>query len=213
MVSNVKVIIAEDQTILRKALVVYLQRSGSIEVAGDVSNGKQLLTLVKKQSPDLTILDLNIPVIDGFEAIDIIKTKFPKVKILVMSNVDDPLTLSKLISKGVNGFVSKGAELAELTDSIHKVINNELVFENKLIAQHKEGKLLSEKIDELFSDKETRVMKEICNGLTNIQISKRLSISAATVNYHKQRIYRKTQSKHAVDLLRFVHKHQLLSFD
>jgi DNA-binding NarL/FixJ family response regulator len=210
MVSKIKIIIAEDQTILRKALVAYLQRSSGIEVLGDTSDAKQLLNLIKKQISSIVLLDLNLPVINGLDTIDVIKTRFPQVKLIVLSNSIDSNTLVRLIAIKVNGFISKKDDLETLIEAIHNVNKGIPVFNKIILAQVENGEIKFNKKADAISNREMHFVKEICNGLSNHQISKRLHISESTVNFHKRNIYRKTQSKHAVDLLRFAYKHKLI---
>jgi len=216
MEAVIKIIITEDQTILRKALISCLKKVDGFEVIAEAANGKQLVDLLKQQSPDIVLLDLKMPVMDGWEALEVIKVRFPKTKVIVLSNNDGIETISKTAAKGATGFVSKNDDVDELILAIKDVYCVGKYYSDTLtraLANYSNNNAQEEESTAMLSKRETEIVKEVCNGLSNTMISKKLFISSSTVDFHKQRIYKKTNSKNVLDLFRFALKNKVVSLD
>jgi len=215
MKSKIKIMIAEDHALVRKALISLLKESRSIEVIDEADNGKELLHKLKVKLPDIVLMDYRMPVMDGREALQIIKAKHPEVKVIMMSVQDDNDLILDFVAKGANGFISKSANPELLFTAIARTNNEGHYFDPKLsqfmangILNHKNR---SEKLKkESLSDREISVLREICNGNTNKGISERLYISKSTVDFHKGNIYKKTNCRNVVDLVKYAFKHGII---
>lgn len=204
--------VAEDQAILRSAIVSCLSSFNEFNVVAQATNGKELIEHLKKRTPDVILMDLQMPVMDGWEALDIIKLRFTGSKVLILSAQDELAVMINAREKGAKGFISKNATIEDIKRGILEVHSNRLCFDKKVNDAIKNG-YQPAKNNNLFSERETQVMKEVCNGLSNNLISEKLYISTSTVDFHKQNIYKKTKSKNVIDLLRFAIKNKMFSFE
>lgn len=214
MKTKIRVIIAEDQELVRKAFINLIHGIRGIEVIDEASDGKELLHKIKTNKPDLALIDYRMPIMDGREALNIIKTKNPEIKVIMMSIHDDVDLLMDFIAKGANGFISKSASIEMLFTAITRTFNEGNYFDSRLSQLMANGIINRNKPErrknEGLSDRELSVLKEICNGSTNKGISQRLYISTSTVDFHKGNIYRKTNCKSIVELVKYAFKHGII---
>jgi two-component system nitrate/nitrite response regulator NarL len=125
---HIKVIIAEDQSIILHSLVILVKTFKNIEVIGTAANGKELLKLLEESRPDVILTDIQMPHLDGIEATRIINEKMPWIKVIALSMYDHPVYIKKLLKNGARGFVSKNASENELEKAISTVYNGDLYF-------------------------------------------------------------------------------------
>lgn len=218
MKTKIKLIIAEDHPIVRKSLKFYIESKKEFEIIAEASNGKELIDILKTKSADIILMDVQMPVMNGIEAMEIINKRFPGQKVIILSLHDEYTFILDILTKGANGFVSKNAESEVLFTAIKEVYSNGRYFDKTISEAMYNGLLKEKSINPLFdqqalSERETQIMKEICNGNSNKNISKKLNIATCTVDFHKRNIYKKTKSKCAVELLKYAIKHQLIEIN
>ncbi|MFO0355664.1 MAG: response regulator [Sphingobacteriaceae bacterium] len=211
MKAKIKIMVAEDHELVRKGFISLIQELKNAEVIDEAANGKELLNKLKIKIPDLILMDYRMPIMDGREAMQIVKAKYPEVKVIMMSVHDDNDLILDLVAKGANSFISKAATSENLYNSIIRTYNEGHFFDSKISQLLVNGIISqrgsSDKIKkETLSDREVTVLREICNGSTNKAISERLYISSSTVNFHKMNIYKKTNCNKVVDLVRYAYK-------
>jgi two-component system nitrate/nitrite response regulator NarL len=206
--------IAEDHELVRKAFISLLNESRTAEVIDEACNGKELLHKLKLTLPDIVLMDYRMPVMDGREALQIIKAKNPEVRVIMMSVHDDNDLIMDFVAKGANGFISKSANPELLFTAILRTYKDGHYFDSKLSQLMANGILNKNNPEKLkkesLSDREISVLREICNGNTNKGISERLYISTSTVDFHKGNIYKKTNCKNVVDLVKYAFKHGII---
>lgn len=215
MKPRIQIIIADDHALIRKAFISLLKEMRNVYVINEASNGKELLNILRNQIPDVVLLNYKMPLMDGREALQIIKSKYPQVKVIMMSSHDNQDVIIDLITKGANGFVSKSSAPEMLFKTILRVQNEGHYFEANISQMMVRGivneKNKSERINKnSLTDREISVLKEVCNGCTKKGISERLYISVSTVDYHKKNIFKKTNSKSVVDLMKYAFRNGLL---
>jgi DNA-binding NarL/FixJ family response regulator len=214
MKQKIRIIIADDHSLIRKAFISLLKELKNVEVINEAGNGKELLQLLRSETPDIILLNYKMPLMDGREALQLIKTKYPGIGVIMMSSHDYQDTIIDLITKGANGFVSKSGTPENLFDTIQKVHKDGHYFSSKISKMLVNG-IVSEKQKDRsdknsLSDRELCVLKEICNGSNGKAISDRLFISISTVEYHKTNIYKKTNSQNVVDLVKYAFRNGLI---
>ncbi|MFZ2905248.1 MAG: response regulator transcription factor [Cyclobacteriaceae bacterium] len=209
---KLKVYIADDHTLFRKAMVGLLQSFKDISVVKDAENGKELLKLVKYEQPDVAIVDLQMPVMDGVETCEHLVQKFPSVKLVVLTMHDSEKYVLHMIEMGVHAFLLKNTEPVELERAILSVVEKDFYhndFVANIIRKNIREKAASArptfKAPEL-SEREKEIVLLICRELTNKEIGDRLFISERTVENHRYRILEKLQIKSAVGLVRFAYE-------
>ncbi|MGE0567523.1 MAG: response regulator [Bacteroidia bacterium] len=217
--TKIKILIADPHPLVRNG--IKFQLSGikhNVSVIGEVSNGRELLDSLKICVPDIVIFDTNLPVVNGFQILEIIKNKYAELKSLVTSFKDDYLTIGEIYSKGANGFISKNSPDCCVLQAIKQIQKTGKYFNDQnsesLLRGYLKATQSSPNLDNItFSQRESEIMKELCDGHTNSEIAQKLHISSSTVDFHKKNIYRKTGSKKMVDLMKYAVKNQLVLLD
>jgi two-component system response regulator DegU len=207
--------IAEDHELVRKGFISLIHELKGAEVIAEAANGKELLHKLKVELPDIILMDYRMPIMDGREALQIIKAKYPQLKVIMMSVHDDTELIMDLVAKGANSFISKATTPDNLYNAIIRTYGEGHYFDTRLSQLMMNGIInqrnYSEKTKkESLSDREISVLREICNGGTNRGISERLYIAKSTVDFHKGNIYKKTNCKTVVELVKYAFKHGII---
>jgi DNA-binding NarL/FixJ family response regulator len=206
---NLKICIADDHTLYRDAVIKLLQDFKRTGKVSEASNGKELLKLMRNEAPDVVILDLEMPVLDGMRTCEKIVKEFPEVKIIVVSMHDSKALIYRLLEIGAHAFLSKTAEAAEFEAAIYAVVDKG-IYRNKIMQDAlKASAKMSYKMSVIktkveLSDREHAIVQLLAKGFTNKQIGKELSLSENTIRNHRVRIMRKTGARNAADLMKQV---------
>src|SRR3990170_994850 len=152
-----KVIIADDHTLFRQGLKLILEDIENIEVVADVANGKELIEIADALDPDLIIMDINMPLINGIEASRILLKEKPDLKILVVSMYGDEQYYNSVIENGVKGFVLKDADNEELRTAIKEILNGKTYFSQELLLKLIRNRQSSALID--LTQREREILK------------------------------------------------------
>jgi DNA-binding NarL/FixJ family response regulator len=206
----VKIILVDDHRIFRESLKKLLSSEIIGEVIAEASNGKQFLELLGLHDPDLVLMDISMPVMDGIEATKKALEKKPDLKILTLSSFGEEKYYYKMVDAGVKGFLIKDCGMAELSQAINEVVNGGSWFSNELL--HKViiniGKFTQKEID--VTDREKEILKLVCDGLTNDQIADKLCLSSDTVKWHRNNLLVKTNSNNTAALVLYAIKNKLI---
>ena len=207
---KISIMLADDHNVGRQMFAAYIkEHHENIRVIGQAANGQELLDLVAHQQPDIVILDLEMPVLDGFETLKILTDKYPDVKTIIFSTHYNEFYISELILRGACGYVSKTAFTTELFKTINSVYSEGFYF-NKGIRSHIMQTLIeNRKLQQLIcskqlTDREIEVLQLICNEKQNKEIAATLHIAESTVEYHKKQLFSKTNSVSIVGLVKYA---------
>jgi two-component system, NarL family, response regulator DegU len=206
-----KVYIADDHTLFRKAMVNLLRSFERVGDVRDAENGKELLALIKHEIPDVVIVDLQMPVMDGSEASAQIINKFPDVKIIVLTMHDSNKFILHMMDLGVHAFLLKNTEPDELEKAIYAVADKDF-YHNDLVAavlrknvkEKKPGQRPMFESAEL-TEREKEVLLLICQELTMKEIGHRLFLSENTVRNHRVNIMEKVGVNNIVGLVKYAY--------
>jgi two-component system response regulator DegU len=211
MNNKLRIYIADDHTLFRKAMVNLLSTFKRVSEVKDAENGKELLTLMKYDVPDVAIVDLQMPVMDGSETCQAIIQKYPDVKLIILTMHDSEKYILHMMEMGVHAFLLKNTEPDELERAIYAVVEKDF-YHNDLVAsalrknfndkKHTRNPLL--KSTEL-SDREKDIVRLLCQELTNKEIGDRLGLSERTVENHRYRILEKLSLKSTIGLVRYAY--------
>lgn len=216
MNEKLTVYIADDHTIFRKAMVSLLQSFPRITKVKDAENGKELLALVKEQAPDIVLLDLQMPVMDGSETCEILYNRFPDVKVIVLSMHDSERYILHMMDLGARAFLFKNVEPDELEQAIYSVAEKDF-YHNELIASilrkslREKHNLKRPEFKQELSEREREVMLLLCQEYSTKEISSRLSLSDRTVENHRAKIMEKIGVKNIVGVVRYAYEQGLLT--
>ena len=211
MNKKLKVYIADDHTLFRKAMVNLLQTFEDVVEVKDAENGKELLTLMKYGIPDVAIVDLQMPVMDGAETCENIIQKYPDVKIIILTMHDSERYILHMMEMGVHAFLLKNTEPDELEEAIHAVIEKDF-YHNDLVASVLRKNVKEKKVGARpgfapaeLSDREKEILVLVCQELTIKEISQKLSLSENTVRNHRVNIMEKVRVNNMVGLVKYAY--------
>ena len=210
MKSRINVYIVDDHTLYRKAMVGLLGTFEGIAFVQDAENGKELLALMKKEPPDVVIVDLEMPVMNGVETCEAIISKYPHVKLIVLTMHDSEKYVLHMLELGVHAFLLKNAEPEELERAIYAVVKNDF-YHNQLVAsillKNVKNKI-SQRPDfrrAQLTEREKEILVLICGELTIREISNKLSLSENTVRNHRVNIMEKIGVKNTVGMVKYAY--------
>jgi len=212
-----KVYIADDHTLFRKAMVNLLRTFQRVSEVKDAENGKELLTMIKYEEPDVAIVDLQMPVMDGAETCEQIIKRNPNVKIIILTMHDSDKYILHMMEMGVHAFLLKNTEPDELEKAIYSVAEKDF-YHNDLVAavlrknvkEKKGGQRPTFKQAEL-TDREKEILELICKELTIREIGQKLSLSENTVRNHRVNMMEKIRVNNMVGLVKYAYEVGIVS--
>ena len=210
-VKSTKVILVDDHKLFRNGLKFILGEIEGIEVIAEASNGKEFLELLKYFNPDLVLMDISMPEMNGVEASKIALENDPNLKILVLSMFGEDAYYNTMIELGVKGFILKDTDNSELRTAIQTILNGNSYFSQELLLKIIRNKNQSPVIK--LSKRETEILALICKGFSTIQISDQLHISHRTVERHRASLLSKTESSNSISLAIYAIKNNLIQID
>jgi DNA-binding NarL/FixJ family response regulator len=212
---KINVIITDDHKLFRKGIIALLEDFDFIGETNEASNGAELLALLAKIKtlPDVVLLDLRMPVMDGVEAHKQIRKLYPEIKVIILTMEDDEQYILHLISEGVNGYLLKNADPDEMEKAILKVVENGYYFSENISTLVVKGMLkkdTSEAVPNLdFNERELQILELICKEFTAAEIAEELNLSVRTVEGYRQKLIDKAGVKNVAGLVIFAVKNNL----
>lgn len=192
----INVMIVDDHKMIREGLKQILEFDGEIHVVDEADNGQECLKKLRSAKPDIILLDINMPVLSGIETLQELKKKRKKYKVLMLTVHNEIEYLLKAVDIGIDGYLLKDSDSAELKRAINTVYNGEKFIQPSLIPLLN-SKLIARDLDkekvERLSNREIEVLKLVSVGMFNKEIGKKLNISERTVKNHMSSIFRKIE--------------------
>ena len=213
-----KILLIDDHQIILDGIEAILSELPNIEVVGRATNGSDGLRYIKALRPDIVLLDLDMPIMNGMAVSKEVKTNMPDVKIIILSLHQEASIIQSLIKDGVDGYVLKNADKNEIIKAIKAVIEGQKYFSSDvalaLTKQLKPTPNLSKHKDDvkklsLLSKREIEVLKAITEGFTNKEIANQLHISPRTADTHRANIMKKLDIQKVVGLVKFAMRNGL----
>lgn len=213
---KIRIAIADDYKIFRDGLKVGLLNDDNLEVVLEADNGEELLQGFQTNLPDVVIMDLKMPIMDGMEATKIIKKKFPTVKVLVVTMYEDDKFIIHLMENGANGYLLKNTSAEEITKSIYAVHENGYYFNDvvnkallkKLVLKGNLKPSFNQNVE--FTERELEVLKLICAEKTAAEIGKEIFLSPRSVEGIRQRLIEKVGVRNTAGLVMFAIKNGII---
>lgn len=209
--NKIKILIADDHTILRDGIVSLLQTEPEFAVTGTAGNGYEVMELIQKNEYDVCLLDINMPGLDGIETAKLIKEKKPGIKIIMLTTYNDGEIISEMVNIGVAGYLLKNSDKGELIEAISKVMKGRHYFSEEVeniifqgLTQHKSSDVV------MLTERELEVMNLLAKEYTNDKIAAALHISYRTVETHRKNIMQKTKAHNLAGLLKYAYSKGLL---
>jgi len=208
MAKNIKVLIAEDHAVVREGLKILISSDAGMEIAGEASNGATAVRLARKLKPDVVLMDLAMPKVNGLEATREIRQHVPRSKVLVLSAYKDDETFQRVLAAGVSGYVTKHSAAEELLTAIRELGRGNSYFSPTVCRKAKveqppalqSGQYTSAKL----TPRESEVLRLIARGQPNKEIAYTLGISIKTIEKHRQAIMDKLDLHDIASLTRYA---------
>lgn len=187
----IKILIADDQELIRQSLQIILNNESDFEVIDAVTNGVEVVRSVRKNKPDVILMDIRMPEMDGVVCTQIIKENYPDIKIIILTTFDDDEYVFNALKYGASGYMLKGISMKELSEAIRKVYNGNAMINGdiaskvvKLFSKMAQSNLTIQ-VDEVQSkslkENEWQIIVQVGSGLSNKEIATKLSLSEGTV--------------------------------
>lgn len=197
--AKIKVLIADDHAVVREGTRRILEQEPDMEVVGEAGDGEEAVDLATKMKPDVAIIDIAMPIMDGIEATKRIKSARPSINVLILSAYDDDQFIFSLLEAGAAGYLLKSIRSRELIDAIRAVYSGESVLHpsiarkvlNRFVSAS--GKPEGQEPSSVLSDREIEVLKLAAKGSSNQDIAEKLCLSIRTVQGHLGHIFNKLQ--------------------
>lgn len=208
------IIIVDDHLIFRQGLKSILSIENIATVIGEASNGIEFIELLSHLKPDLVLMDIDMPHMNGMEATKKARMLIPNIKIIAFTMFGDEEYYYKMIDLGIKGFILKSSGINELENAIREVMMGESYFSNELLRKiiinfdRKKNSDLAENYG--FTAREKEIMKQICQGLSNEEIAQKLLISPMTVKSHRSNLLEKTGCKNTSSLIIYGIKNKMI---
>lgn len=207
MRNKIKLAVADDHLLFRQGIIGLLNRNDDFELIAEASNGKELLEKLSLERPDIILLDLDMPVLDGAETQRKLKEEFPEVKTIILSMYDEISHIGYMFELGVNGYLLKNAEIEEVEKAIYTLTEKEFYFnweaskamQKRLASKKRQVPKINGKIG--ISIREQEVLELICKQYSTNEIADALFLSARTIESYRKNLLEKTNSKNIVGLV------------
>jgi len=212
---TIRVVVADDHLVVRRGIVAILSLNKEFEVVGEAADGAVALQIIRDTDPDVVIMDIAMPVKDGVETTQEIRSKYPHMKVLILSGYDNADYVYKVLKSGANGYILKTTSPEELYAAIKAVYSDNAFFSPRISkillehfadeeSEHQQKEQSKSGYSSTLSERECEVLKYIALGKTHQQIAEELHISTRTVDTHRNNIMRKTNLHDTASLVRYA---------
>ncbi|MDR7212054.1 response regulator transcription factor [Flavobacterium piscis] len=204
---KLKLIIADDHTMFLQGITSLIEHESSIKIIGKAINGIEVLNILKIQKADMILLDISMPEMDGIELSKILKKEYPFIKIIIVSTHSNAKIISRLIRIGVNGYLLKNAEKAELLEAIYTIAEGKNYFSKDVEEQYlSNNQKIEKQISNLteLSSREKEILVLIAHEYNTAEIAEKTFISLNTVNTHRRNLLSKLNAKNTAGLVKYA---------
>ena len=217
MSDRIRVLIADDHTIVRSGLRLLLEAEPDIDVVGEALEGREALNLVEKHLPDVVLMDIAMPGMDGLEATRQIKDSWPQVKVLVLTMHRSDEYFFEMLKAGASGYILKGAETSDLIHAVRVVGRGEVflypTMAQKLVEDYLNFIQWGEETGSPLSLREKEILRLLSEGCSTKEIAEKLVISPSTVHSHRSNLMTKLGLSNRRELIQYARQRGLIQDD
>jgi len=214
MSDRIRVLIADDHIIVRSGLRLLLEAEPDIDVVGEALDGNEALSLVEKHHPDVVLMDISMPGMDGLEATRRIKAGWPEIKVLVLTMHRSDEYFFEMLKAGASGYILKGAETSELIQAVRVVGRGEVflypTMAQKLVKDYLNFVQWGEESGSSLSPREKEILTLLAEGYSNKEIAEKLVISPSTIHSHRSNLMTKLGLNNRRELIRYARQRGLI---
>jgi DNA-binding NarL/FixJ family response regulator len=202
-----RVLIADDHPLILAGIKQALESDEGFEVVAETQIGSQVLPLVSQTKPDLALLDMRMPEMDGLTCLDRIREQHPKVKVVILSVSTDPELIQNVLNRGASAYIVKSVNLQDLPSALRQALEGTVYSAVGLpekAVEDEAAKAVG------LTERETTILKALARGLSNEAIGKELWVAEQTVKFHLTNIYRKLEVSNRTEAARYAYEHGLV---
>jgi DNA-binding NarL/FixJ family response regulator len=204
-VKTLRVLAVDDHKLMLEAISAALEQADDVELVGVAHTGSEALTVIPRVNPDVVLLDMRMPMMDGLTTLGHIRKRFPNVKVVILSAIEEPEQIHAALRQGASSFVVKHIDPRDLASAIRQAASG-AVFQRISVKETGEEAAARETG---ITESELRVLKALAQGLSNKQIAKELFITEQTVKFHLTNVYRKLGVANRTEAARYAYQHGL----
>lgn len=212
---RIKIAIVDDQQLFRRGLKSLISEFNEMQVILEAENGKDFIDKLEKKLPDVVLLDLEMPEMDGPQTLAYVKAKHPEMRVLILTMHNEESIIAHMVENGAHGFLLKNDPIETIIDAIHSVIDTGYFFDDRVSRALLTRLITGEKIKPKFtrvalSEREIQIIQLICEEHTNKEIAEKLNLSVRTVDGHREQILEKINAKNTVGIVMYAVKNGLV---
>jgi DNA-binding NarL/FixJ family response regulator len=185
----IRVLVVDDHQLVRAGLITLLEAAADIQVAGEAADGRQALTAAKAASPDVVLMDLSMPVLDGVAATRLLLAELPRTRVVALTSFSDRQRVTDVLAAGATGYVLKDSRPDDLLAAVRAAADGHVPLDPRVTAALLPSREVP--LADQLSDREKQVLRLVAAGLANKQIARRLGIAESTVKVHTGNIFRR----------------------
>jgi DNA-binding NarL/FixJ family response regulator len=219
MEGKITILIVDDHQIFRDGLKQLLSHFNYVGDIIEASNGKEALTILESTTPDIVFMDIEMPIMNGIEATKIALSKYPDIKIIVLTTFQDEEYLDQMMNADVHGYMLKRSTRHEFDNALKKVYSGGNFFSDEIVSvltrnltKNRNAGTRNFQAPQ-FTERESEILNLICKGFNNEQIGEMIHVSPKTVEKHKSSLFLKTETKNTVNLIIYAIKNGLIQID
>jgi DNA-binding NarL/FixJ family response regulator len=205
-----KVLLADDHRLVLDSVRRTLERAGDMEIVGEATNGGQVLPLVRRTAPDVLLLDLRMPKVDGLTCLEQVRKHCPAVKVVVLSAFTDGERIQAALTRGATGYVVKSVNPDDLPAAVRHAVDGTFFGPVGAGSGDNDADAV---VEAGLTERELGILKALARGLSNHAIAKELWVSEQTVKFHLSNVYRKLGVANRTEAARFAYEHMLVESD
>lgn len=214
----IKILIADDQELIRESLKIILSTNNEFEVIDTVGSGKEVVESIRRHIPDIILMDVRMPDMDGVQCTKFVKEVYPEIKVIVLTTFDDDEYIFSALKYGASGYLLKGVSLDELTSAIKTVLQGGAIFNpnvaskvTKTFSEMAKNNIVAERIHDEdlpnLSDTEWKIIQQVSQGLSNKEIAEILKFTEGTIRNYLSVILDKLQLRDRTQLaIWYIHR-------
>jgi DNA-binding NarL/FixJ family response regulator len=204
---RIRVLVVDDHGLMIEAVRLALEQEEDIEIVGDARRGADVLPEVARRQPDVVLLDIRMPDVDGLAVLDRLDERYPKIKVVMLSAIDDPEVAQEAIRRGAVAYLDKRTEPGTLASALRSVVAGGDAIPEVTAPTTPSSRRMR---NLLLTAREREILTQVASGRTNPEIARELYLSEQTIKYHLTNVYRKLGVKGRTEAVRFVFEHGLL---
>ena len=202
---RLKVVVADDHQLMLAAVRLAFSDSPDIEIVGEATAGQEVLPLIGRTSPDVALLDLRMPGMDGLRCLELLHERHPSVKAIIFSGSDDPAAVDAAFARGAVAFIQKTIDPSDLTASVRQAVAGNVFF-----ATGNGGPAAPVESPWDLTPRENEILRALAGGQSNKDMAREFWLSDQTIKYHLTNIYRKLQVRSRTEAVRLAYEHGVI---